>query len=78
MEVLHLHEGVCAVLRPPSLLGVLAGCLVMPQAILFIVCLVVELVLLYPTLLWVLVECGDTSYYSRNFFSTSGTCCPAL
>ncbi|GAB4819763.1 hypothetical protein N2152v2_006809 [Parachlorella kessleri] len=47
------------------------GCLFMPQAILFIVCLVVELVLLYPALLWVLVECGDTSYYSHNLSSTS-------
>ncbi|GAB4819764.1 hypothetical protein N2152v2_006810 [Parachlorella kessleri] len=47
------------------------GCFVMPQVILFVACLVVEVLLLYPTLLGLLVEAGDTSYYSKNFFSTS-------
>ncbi|GAB4819671.1 hypothetical protein N2152v2_006717 [Parachlorella kessleri] len=47
------------------------GCLVMPQVILFVICLVVELALLYPTLLGVLIECGDTNYYSNNFLSSS-------
>ena len=44
----------------------------MPQVILFVVCLAVELFLLYSNLLAVLIECGDTNYYSKNFYSTSG------
>ena len=49
-----------------------AGCLVMPQVILFVLCLAVEVLMQYPVLLAAFIDSGDTNYYSHNFFSTSG------
>ena len=44
----------------------------MPQVILFVLCLAVEVLMLYPMLLGTLIDSGDTNYYSHNFFSASG------
>ena len=50
----------------------------MPQVILFVVCLVYEVSMIYPYFFWVLADAAETNYLSRNIFSSSGKCCSTV